>query len=45
MEVGDKNRGEGLMRVGDRGQEGTLEEQVRRSVKSKQSLVTKGLIR
>lgn len=45
MEVGDKNRGKGLMRVGDRGQEGTLEEQARRSTKSKQSLVTKGLIR
>lgn len=45
MEVGDKNRGKGLMRVGDRGQEGTSEEQARRSTKSKQSLVTKGLIR
>lgn len=45
IEVGDKSRGKGLMRLGDRGQEGTLEEQVRRNAKSKQFLETKGLIK
>lgn len=45
IEVGAKNRGKGLMRFGDRGQEGTLKEQVRRNAKSKQFLETKGLIK
>lgn len=34
MEGGDKNKGKGLVRSGDRGQEGTSEEQVRRNTKS-----------